>query len=197
MIAKSCPDAIPLHHVFESSMRLTPATSLVCVVDIQEKLLVVMPAAEQVVSRSMRLTTAAGLLGVPTVLTEQYPKGLGRTPQVLADTLPQAIEKTSFSCCGCHSFEQAIPAATAAVILCGLETHVCITQTALDLLGAGYGVFIAVDAVSSRHSLDHDIGLRRLEAAGAILTTTEAILFEWCRSADHAAFQAIRKLVIE
>jgi nicotinamidase-related amidase len=178
-------------------MRLTPATSLVCVVDIQEKLLAVMPAAEQVVSRSLRLTTAAGLLGVPTILTEQYPKGLGRTPPALSDKLPPAIEKTSFSCCGCHSFEQAIPAATAAVILCGLETHVCITQTALDLLGAGYGVFIAVDAVSSRHSLDHDIGLRRLEAAGAILTTTEAILFEWCRSADHAAFQAIRKLVIE
>jgi nicotinamidase-related amidase len=176
-------------------MRLAPATSLLCVVDIQEKLLAVMPAAEQVVSRSVRLTTAAGLLGVPTVLTEQYPKGLGRTPQALADTLPPAIEKTSFSCCGCHSFEQAIPAATAAVILCGLETHVCITQTALDLLAAGYGVFIAVDAVSSRHSLDHDIGLRRLEAAGAILTTTEAILFEWCRSAEHPQFQKIRRLV--
>lgn len=177
-------------------MRLAPANSLLCVVDIQEKLLAVMPAAEQVVSRSVRLATAAGLLGVPAVLTEQYPKGLGRTSQALADTLPPAIEKTSFSCCGCAAFEQAIPAATAAVILCGLETHVCITQTALDLLAAGYGVFIAVDAVSSRHSLDHDIGLRRLEAAGAILTTTEAILFEWCRSADHAAFQAIRKLVI-
>lgn len=83
------------------------------------------------------------------------------------------------------------------MVLCGLETHVCITQTALDLLAAGYGVFIAVDAVSSRHAIDHDIGLRRLEAAGVILTTTEAILFEWCRSADHTAFQAIRKLVIE
>ena len=178
-------------------MRLTPATSLVCVIDIQEKLLAVMPAAEGVVSRSLRLTTAAGLLGVPTVLTEQYPKGLGRTPQALADSLPPPIEKTSFSCCGCAAFQQALPMATEAVILCGLETHVCITLTALDLLAAGYGVFIAVDAVSARHAIDHEIGLRRLEAAGAILTTTEAILFEWCRSADHAAFQAIRKLVIE
>lgn len=178
-------------------MRLAPATSLLCVVDIQEKLLAAMPAAELVVSRSVRLAAAAGLLGVPRILTEQYPKGLGRTPTILADTLPPAIAKTSFSCCGCQSFEQAIPAVTDAIILCGLETHVCITQTALDLLAAGYSVFIAVDAVSSRHALDHDIGLRRLEAAGAILTTTEAILFEWCRSADHAAFQAIRKLVIE
>jgi nicotinamidase-related amidase len=178
-------------------MRLVPANSLVCAVDIQEKLLAVMPAAEGVVSRSLRLATAAGLLGVPKVLTEQYPKGLGRTPQALVDSLPPAIEKTSFSCCGCTAFEQAIPAATEAVILSGLETHVCITQTALDLLAAGYGVFVAVDAVASRHAIDHDIGLRRLEAAGAILTTTEAILFEWCRSADHTAFQAVRKLVIE
>lgn len=177
-------------------MRLSPATSLLCVVDIQERLLAVMPAADQVASRSLRLTTAAGLLGVPKVLTEQYPKGLGRTPAPLAASLPPPIEKTSFSCCGCGAFEQAIPQATEAVVLCGLETHVCITQTALDLLAAGYGVFIAVDAVSSRHAIDHDIGLRRIEAAGVILTTTEAILFEWCRSADHAAFQAIRKLVI-
>ena len=178
-------------------MRLDPATSLVGVVDLQEKLLAVMPAADQVVSRSLRLVTAAGLLNVPAVLTEQYPKGLGRTPTALAEKLSSAIEKTSFSCCGCAAFQQALPMATEAVILCGLETHVCITQTALDLLAAGYGVFIAVDAVSARHAIDHEIGLRRLEAAGAILTTTEAILFEWCRSADHAAFQAIRKLVIE
>lgn len=178
-------------------MRLSPATSLLCVVDVQERLLAVMPAADQVVSRSLRLTTAAGFLNVPTILTEQYPKGLGRTPAPLAASLPPPIEKTSFSCCGCGAFEQAIPQATEAVVLCGLETHVCITQTALDLLAAGYAIFIAVDAVSSRHVIDHDIGLRRLEAAGVILTTTEAILFEWCRSADHAAFQAIRKLVIE
>lgn len=178
-------------------MRLDPATSLIGVVDLQEKLLAVMPAGHQVVSRSLRLVTAAGLLNVPAVLTEQYPKGLGHTAAALVEKLPPAIEKTSFSCCGCAAFQQALPAATEAVILCGLETHVCITQTALDLLATGYGVFIAVDAVSSRHAIDHEIGLRRLEAAGAILTTTEAILFEWCRSADHAAFQAVRKLVIE
>jgi nicotinamidase-related amidase len=176
-------------------MRLDPATSLVGVVDIQERLLAVMPAADQVAARSLRLVTAAGLVNVPALLTEQYPKGLGRTPAALAEKLPPALEKMSFS--GCGAFQQAIPATTEAVILCGLETHVCITQTALDLLAAGYGVFIAVDAVSSRHSLDHDVALRRLEAAGAFLTTTEAVLFEWCRSADHAAFQAIRRLVVE
>ena len=82
-----------------------------------------------------------------------------------------------------------------AVVLAGLETHVCVAQTAFDLLTAGMGVFIAVDAVASRHALDHDTALRRLEGAGAILTTSEAVLFEWCRTADHPQFQAIRRLV--
>ena len=82
------------------------------------------------------------------------------------------------------------------VLICGLETHVCIQQTALDLLARGLTVFIAVDAVGSRHALDHEIALRRLEASGAILTTTEAALFEWCGSAEHPQFQAVRKLVL-
>ena len=81
-------------------------------------------------------------------------------------------------------------------MLCGLETHVCIAQTALDLLARGLGVFITVDAVTSRHALDHEVALRRLEGAGAILTTSEAVLFEWCRSAEHPQFQAVRRLVL-
>jgi nicotinamidase-related amidase len=177
-------------------MRLVPASSLLCVVDIQERLLAVMPDADRVVTRSVRLATAAGLLGVRTVLTEQYPQGLGRTPAALAAALPPALEKASFSCCGCAGFREGIPAATQGIVLCGLETHVCIAQTALDLLADGLAVFVAVDAVASRHAIDHEIALRRLEAGGAILTTTEAVLFEWCRSAEHACFQAVRRLIV-
>jgi nicotinamidase-related amidase len=81
-------------------------------------------------------------------------------------------------------------------VLCGLETHVCISQTALDLLARGLNVFVAVDAVASRHAVDHETALMRLQASGAILTTTEAVLFEWCRSAEHPQFQAVRKLVL-
>lgn len=177
-------------------MRLIPESSLLCVVDVQERLLAVMPDADRVVARSLRLATAAGLLGVPAMLTEQYPQGLGRTPAALAAGLPPALEKTSFSCCGCAGFREGIPAATQGVVLCGLETHVCIAQTALDLLADGLAVFVAVDAVASRHEVDHEIALRRLEAGGAILTTTEAVLFEWCRSAEHACFQAVRRLIV-
>lgn len=176
-------------------MRLDPATTLLCVIDVQERLLAVMPDAERVVARSQRLATAAGLLGVRSILTEQYPKGLGRTPPALAAHLPPPIEKISFSCHGCRPFRDAIPAGTTGIVLCGLETHVCVAQTALDLLAEGHGVFLAVDAVASRHPIDHDVGLRRLEAAGAILTTTEALLFEWCRTAEHPQFKSVRGLL--
>jgi nicotinamidase-related amidase len=176
-------------------MRLTPATSLLAVIDVQERLLAVMPEVDRVVARCMRLAEAARILGVQAVLTEQYPRGLGPTPAALAAILPPAETKMSFSCCGCGGFDAAVAPAMSAVVLAGLETHVCIAQTALDLLARGLGVWVAVDAVASRHAIDHEVALRRLEGAGAVLTTTEALLFEWCRSAEHPQFQAIRRLV--
>ena len=177
-------------------MRLHAPTSLLCVIDIQERLLPAIPTGPQVVSMAGRLADAATLLGVRSVLTEQYPKGLGPTPPDLAAKLPPALTKMTFSCCGSDAFTAALTADIESVLICGLETHVCIQQTALDLLVRGLTVFIAVDAVASRHTLDHEIALRRLESSGAILTTTEAALFEWCRSAEHSQFQAIRKLVL-
>ncbi len=177
-------------------MRLIPSTSLLCVIDVQERLLAVLPDADRVVARCCRLATAAGLLGVTSVLTEQYPRGLGATPPALAAILPHAEEKMVFSSAGCAVVREALDGDVTAVVVAGLETHVCIAQTSLDLLATGRSVFIAVDAVASRHSLDHETALRRLEAAGAILTTTEAILFEWCRSAEHPQFQAVRRLVL-
>lgn len=177
-------------------MRLSATTSLLCVVDIQERLLPAIPTGPQVVAMAGRLADAATLLGVRSVLTEQYPKGLGTTPPDLAAKLPPALTKMAFSCCGSDTFTATIAADIESVLLCGLETHVCIQQTALDLLARGLTVFITVDAVGSRHSLDHEIALRRLESSGALLTTTEAALFEWCRSAEHPQFQAVRKLVL-
>lgn len=178
-----------------SAMRLTPASSLLAVIDVQERLLAAMPEADRVVARCTRLAEAARILGVPAVLTEQYPRGLGPTPATLAAVLPPAAAKMSFSCRGCDCFDAAVAPEISAVLLAGLETHVCVAQTALDLLADGIGVFVAVDAVASRHALDHEVALRRLEGAGAVLTTSEAVLFEWCRSAEHPAFQAIRRLV--
>jgi len=167
-----------------------------CVVDIQERLLPAVPDGQRVVEIAGRLADAARLLGVRSVLTEQYPQGLGPTPAALSAKLPPPATKMSFSCCGCQPFAAALTDDVESAVLCGLETHVCIAQTALDLLARGLTVFVAVDAVASRHPLDHEIALRRLEASGAILTTSEAVLFEWCRSAEHPQFQAVRKLVL-
>jgi hypothetical protein len=178
-------------------VRSSPQTTFLALVDIQEKLLAVIPAAEQIVRASTRLARAAECLGIGRVLVEQYPEGLGRSPDSLAAACPGAVSKRSFSCVGCAGFVESIPPGAETCVLAGLETHICVQQTALDLLERGLVVFIAVDAVGSRHSLDHETALRRLESSGAILTTTESLLFEWCRSADHPRFQEIRRLVLE
>lgn len=176
-------------------MRLHPSRTLLCVIDIQERLLAAMPTATVLVSRAMRLAQAALLLNVKSVLTEQYPKGLGSTPGMLAEKMPPPMAKMSFSCCGSEEFNRSVDPTIETVVLCGLETHVCIAQTAIDLLGRGLGVFIVVDAVASRYAIDHETALQRLQSQGAILTTSEAVLFEWCGSAEHQYFQAIRTLV--
>ena len=173
------------------AMRLVPSRSLLAVIDVQERLLAAMPDADRVVARCRRLAEAARLLDVRTVLTEQYPRGLGSTPAALAGILPPAAAKMTFSCRPGGGFDGA-----AAVVLAGLETHVCVAQTALDLLADGFAVFFAVDAVASRHAVDHETALRRLEGAGAVPTTSEAVIFEWCRTAEHPRFQEIRRLVV-
>ena len=177
-------------------MRLSLSSSVLCVIDVQERLVPAVADGDVVVDRCRRLAEAARLLGVPAVLTEQYRKGLGAPVPPLAEVLPPPLEKLSFSCCGAERFAKAIPETAGQLVLCGLETHVCVAQTALDLLAEGYAVFLAIDAISSRHVIDRDVALRRLEAAGAVPTTSEAILFEWCRTASHPQFQAVRKLVL-
>ena len=181
-------------------MRLDPATSLLCVIDVQERLLPTIPDGPRVVDRCTRLARAAAALGVRTVLTEQYPQGLGPTPPGLAAVLPPAMPKRSFSCLGAEAFAAAVAvdqaAPVGAIVLAGLETHVCVAQSALDLLALGHAVFLVVDAVASGHEIDHATAVRRLESAGALPVTTEAVLFEWCRSADHPRFQEIRRLLL-
>lgn len=158
----------------------------------------VMAEPLHIVSNARRLAEAAKLLGVRVVVTEQYPKGLGHTVASLTGALGDAprLEKVSFSCLGNPEVVAAI-ADCDAVLLCGIETHVCVAQTAFDLLAAPYRVFLAVDAVGSRHETDHATALRRMESSGVTLTTTEAAFFEWCRSASHPAFKAISALAKE
>ncbi|HSQ57805.1 MAG TPA: hydrolase [Gemmata sp.] len=179
--------------------RLTAESSSLVVVDVQDKLLVKLPNAAALVRNAAFLLDVAALLNVPARATEQYPKGLGPTTAELARRLPKSIPaKTAFSCCAAGTFlEELEMLRRPNVVIAGMETHVCVAQTALDLLHAGLHVFLAVDALGSRFPIDHETALRRLEQAGAVLTTVEGVAFEWVGDAAHGQFKAVSKLVIE
>src|SRR5262245_1383312 len=178
--------------------RLRAESSVLVVIDVQDKLLVKIPTAASLVRNTAFLLDAAKLLDIPVRATEQYPKGLGPTTAELARRLPrQPPGKTAFSCCGAGTFlEELEVLRRPGVVLAGMETHVCVSQTALDLLAAGLQVFLPVDALGARAAVDHDTALRRLEQAGAVLTTTEAVAFEWVADAAHPQFKALSALVI-
>ena len=155
------------------------------VVDAQEKLLNVVPGRERIEWNIRRLLDAATILDVPRAATEQYPEKLGRMPAALAERVHQPISKLTFSGAACGPmFEQWRNDGLYRILICGIETHVCIAQTAFDLLAAGWMVYVAVDAVGTRHAIDHETALRRMESAGVILTTTEAAMFEGPHTPD-------------
>ena len=181
--------------------RLTPETSLLVIVDIQERLMPAILDSRQVTFNARRLLEAAGAIGVPVVVTEQYPQGLGNTVQELIPHIPEGspvLAKKAFSIYDDEPIRAEIDRhQRPQVILCGVETHVCIQQSAFDLLRAGREVHIVVDAVGSRFADNGTVALRRFESAGMALTTTESLLFEWCRTAAHPQFKLFSRLAKE
>lgn len=171
--------------------------STLVVIDVQEKLLPVMANGARLVEDIGVLIHGAAELAIPRVVTEQYPKGLGPTVPPLRSLLPPPLEKLRMSAGRALGWPSAAASERWQVVLCGLETHVCILQTALDLLSLGYQVFIPMDAVSCRNALDGEVALRRLGAAGVTITTIEGVLFEWLETAEAAEFKAISRLVKE
>lgn len=176
---------------------LSRQTSLLVVVDVQEKLAPLICETERLLVNCSKLVECAKLFHVPTFATEQYPQGLGPTVPSLAQHLPERPAKLRFSCAEVLNWP---PAAERGddrfqVVLCGIEAHVCVLQTAFDLLAAGYQVFLAADAVGSRRQLDWKVALERLAAAGATIVTTESVLFEWCESAEAPEFKQFVAIV--
>jgi nicotinamidase-related amidase len=169
------------------------------VVDVQEKLCRAMnpEVLEQLTGNISILIDAAADLGVPALATEQYVKGLGATLPALKEKLAApALEKMTFSCCGGDGFLEALDKnGRRQVILTGMETHVCVLQTALELLSAGYVVHLVCDAVMSRRKANWKTALKTLTQAGAVLTTTEAVLFQLLRVAGTDEFKKLSKLV--
>lgn len=168
------------------------------VIDVQEKLMPLIFEGEAVVWNIRRLLDAAKALGVRALASEQYPQGLGPTVPELASLLPVPHGKLAFSCGGCQSFMEEIEKASLSkVLLVGIETHVCVQQTAYDLTSAGYLVYLAVDAVGSRSALDRDIAIRRMDSSGVTITSTEAAMMEWCRASGTPEFKRISQLLKE
>ncbi len=176
--------------------RLTASHGGLLVIDVQEKLMRHVPKGPLVIANTLRLIAGAEALDMPVWATEQYPQGLGPTVPELRDRLRHRPSKTAFSCCAVGELiEQWHGRGIRHLTLAGIETHVCVAQTALDLLSLGFCVQVPVDAVASRQEIDWEFALRRLERAGVTLSTTEAVLFEWTENADHPGFSTISNLI--
>jgi nicotinamidase-related amidase len=182
--------------------RLLAGKTLVAVIDVQERLVAAMPPERMnVVSRKIDvLLQASARLGAPVVATEQYPKGLGPTIPSVAARLTEAsatlVEKTAFSAAEIPAFAKRLyEVAPLAIVVVGMEAHVCVYQTVRDLVRRGVEVHVPVDAVISRHDDDRTTGLALCERAGAMLSTMETIVFDWLGRAGTDEFRAISKLV--
>ncbi len=171
---------------------IDPAQSLLVVIDLQARLVPAIAEGEGVVATARRLCAAADLLGVPVLLTEQNPAGLGATVPDLAGR--EAFPKMEFDVTRTPDFLDRL-APGADVILAGCEAHICVLQTALGLLGTGHRVRIVRDAVGSRRIENREAALARLAAQGADVVTSEMVMFEWLGSAAHPRFRDVVKLV--
>ena len=175
--------------------------SVLIIIDAQTGMMKVMePEVKQKTVNNIKLLIAsAQKLNIPLILTEQYPKGLGKTLVEIQEALDnyQPIEKVCFSCYSNEEFKSKLKQLKSVkeVILVGIETHICVVQTALDLLACSYKVYVISDAVCSRRKLEWQTGLRLMEKAGAIITTTETLIFQLLVRADTEDFKFISKLL--
>jgi len=178
--------------------RLTAGSCAFLVCDVQERFRPGIHKFATVVQGAQRLIRVADELDIPVLVTEQYPKGLGNTvSEIDISGAACVVEKTDFSMAVPGITEKLHELQPTDVVIVGLEAHVCVQQTTLDLLASGYNVHLCVDAVSSQSTLDRACGLHRADRAGAFLTTTESLLFELLRSKDHPKFKSVQAILKE
>lgn len=170
------------------------------VIDLQESYRGKIANEERVMRSTQRLLDAAAVLGIPVILTEQYPKGLGATQQEIASHVPPdaaRFEKTTFSCLGAPGLrEHLCTLDRRQVLIAGIETHVCVSQTAHALMAGGWQVHLVRDAVSARFALEDEAGFSKLLGSGAIPASVESVFFEWLRDAKAPEFKALHRLVV-
>ncbi len=183
-----------------NAMRLDPDRAMVLVIDLQESLLPLIEHRQTILDAAQFLIAGSAIFELPVLATEQYPKGIGPTDasvrSELAKTGAEVLEKLAFSCCGDEGVRAKLRQIDREqIIVTGIETHVCVQQTALDLLSMDYDVFVCADAVGSRGRLDHDTALERLAQAGAVMTTVESVLFELCGQSGTDRFKTMLALI--
>lgn len=179
-------------------MRIYAEDTAAIFIDFQEKLVPVISGNDEIVRKAAILAQGLAEVGVSVGVSQQYTKGLGNTIPEVADVIEsfQYMEKNTFSCLECEEIAAWIKAqGKKTLLVCGVEAHICVLQTVIDLLGAEYRVFVVADCVGSRNPYDKEIGLERMKAEGAFLTTCEAALFELTGGAKSPYFKVISKLV--
>ena len=178
---------------------LDAGRAALAVIDVQEAFRQHIPDFAEVAARCALVAHAARLLGLTVVVTEQYPKGLGRTAAEVSAALPEGfemVEKTAFSSCGARQFVARLEAAGARqILLCGIEAHVCVNQTAHDLLAEGYQVHFLTDCITARAAHNKHVGFQKMQMSGALPSSTELFLFELLRDAKHEQFKAVQRLI--
>lgn len=180
-------------------MRIVKEDTIAIIIDFQEKLVPAITQNEPLIAKSKQLILGLQELNIPLLVSQQYTKGLGETISPLKDIIAEStpfIEKHTFSCLDCEEiFYWLNSQGKKQVLILGIETHICVMQTALDLLANGYQVFIVCDCVGSRFTFDNQIGLERIKMEGAHLTTCESVLFELTRDSKSPHFKVISKLI--
>jgi nicotinamidase-related amidase len=179
------------------TVKLRADRTTLVVVDVQEGFRRAIPDFERVAKATATLMEGAEAMGIPIVVTEQYPKGLGETVPEVAEHIPQGtepLEKVCFSAADADGFDLG---GRDQALVCGIETHVCVNQTVLDLLDGGTQVQVVEDAVGSRTEENKRIGLHKMERAGAVLTSVETALFELLGRAGTDEFKTVQKLILE
>lgn len=171
---------------------------LLLIIDIQEKLVRACKDKETISEKAFKLASAATILNLPVLVTEQYPQGLGATVELVKNALPEAVyvEKTAFSALRETDFKERLAAyGKKQIILCGIEAHICVYQTCAELLNEGYDVYVVKDASSSRNEYEYQTGLELMRFAGAKLTCVEVVLFELLGGAKHPRFKEVQQLI--
>lgn len=173
--------------------------SVLLIIDIQEKLLKAQHNKDKIQKNAVILAKAAKILNIPVIVSEQYPQGLGPTIAEIKENLPEKAkyyEKKSFSCCINAAFEVLLKeTGRNQVLVCGMESHVCVHQTVSDLLSMGYEIYLVKDAISSRKEYECEVGIERMVFAGAVPACTEMVLFELIKCASHENFKQIQELI--